>query len=217
MGLADTISGGTMQTQLHILLVEDSKFDAELIEHALEELSRPFQLSRIQSEAELKHHLDRQTPDLILSDHGLPSFSGFKAPEIVRLTHPELPFIFVSGSNDQQMVVDMYDCGATDYVFKRDLHDLIPAVRRALDRSADTSLLMSVSGNPPEPKPTPAERTAAPTDNLSLVGHLAFCPDCGQTHDVAGSLVRLEEFLRSHSEVLVLRRTCAQCSQATQK
>lgn len=205
-----------MQTPLHILLVEDSKFDAELIAHTLGDLGRPFQVSRIQSEAELRRHLDHQTPDLILSDHGLPSFSGFKALEIVRLTHPELPFIFVSGSNDQQMVVDMYDCGATDYVFKRDLHDLLPAVQRALDRSVETDL-MTVSANPPEPKSTPAEQTSAPTDNLSLVGHLAFCPGCGQTHDAAGSLVRLEEFLRAHSEVLVLRRTCSQCSKAAQK
>ena len=206
-----------MQTSLHILLLEDSKFDAELITHTLGDLGRPFQLSRIQSEAELRRHLDHQTPDLILSDHGLPSFSGFKALEIVRQTHPELPFIFVSGSNDQQMVVDMYDLGATDYVFKRDLHDLLPAVQRALAHSAETSLLMTVSANPSELKSTPAKQTSAPTDSLSLVGHLAFCPECEQAHDTAGGLVRLEEFLGSHSEVLVLRRTCSQCAKAAQK
>lgn len=119
---------------LNILLLEDSRFDADLIVKELRKLGHPFRLDAIQSEAELRHALAFRPPDVILSDHGLPSFDGFRALEIVREEKPELPFIFVSGSNNQQMVVDMHDLGATDYVFKRDLVNLCPTIKRALKK-----------------------------------------------------------------------------------
>ena len=123
---------------LKILLLEDSRFDADLIAKELKKLSHPFHLSAIQSEADLRHALAFQPPDLILSDHGLPAFDGFKALEIVREERPELPFIFVSGSNNQQMVVDMHEMGATDYVFKRELGNLCPTIKRALGEPKKT-------------------------------------------------------------------------------
>src|SRR4051812_13399515 len=118
-----------MQTKLHILLLEDDHADAELIAHELKAAGFSFRLKRIETEAELLRELRAQKPDLILSDHGLPSFDGFKALKIVRETCPELPFIFVSGSNDQGMVVQMHDQGATDYVYKKDMGDLKSAVQ----------------------------------------------------------------------------------------
>src|SRR5262245_46550891 len=101
-----------MQNKLHILLLEDDLADAALIAHELEAGGFAFRLTRIQTEAELRRELGMGMPDLILSDHGLPDFDGFKALEIVRETSPELPFIFVSGSNDQGMVVHMHEQGA---------------------------------------------------------------------------------------------------------
>src|SRR5215831_10352421 len=117
---------------LKILLLEDNVADAALVAHQLESAGLLFRLRSIETEAELRQAMEAETPDLILSDHGLPSFSGFKALQIVRATHPNLPFIFVSGSNDQGVVTKMYDEGATDYVYKRDIGDLKSAVLRAL-------------------------------------------------------------------------------------
>src|SRR6266498_2625979 len=122
-----------MKTNLRILLLEDDATDAELIAQGLKSSGFSFRLARIETESDLRRELERDTPDLILSDHGLPSFDGFKALEIVRETRPTLPFIFVSGSNDQGMVAKMYEEGATDYVFKHDLGDLKTAVHDALE------------------------------------------------------------------------------------
>src|SRR5271154_6663973 len=124
---------GLMKTNLRILLLEDSHLDAELMERELTRDGFSFSLARIETEVELRRELDTTPPDLVLSDHGLPTFDGFKALEIVRKLRPQLPFIFVSGSNDQQMVFDMYEQGATDYVYKRDLKDLEVAVHAALE------------------------------------------------------------------------------------
>lgn len=153
-----------MKTKLRILLLEDNDVDARLIRHELKTSGFDFHLERIQSEAELRHEMEAAAPDLILSDHGLPSFDGFKALEIVRDKHPELPFIFVSGSNDQGMVERMYDAGATDYVFKDDIRDLAPAVREAL-----------------APPSEPAGAEGQPVEALAVVvpgGQLHFCPSC---------------------------------------
>lgn len=128
-----------MKTPLTILLIEDSEFDAKLITQSLEAWGFALRASRIHTEAQLREALDFQSPDLVISDHGLPAFGGFKALDIVRRLQPDLPFIFVSGSNDQAMVVEMYDHGATDYVFKNDLHDLEGAVRGALEERNSSS------------------------------------------------------------------------------
>ena len=200
-----------MKIPIQILLLEDSEFDAKLVAHELKKLGRPFRMTRIQSEPELRHELEVHLPDIILSDHGLPSFDGINALEIVRQTRPDLPFIFVSGSNDQQMVVDMYDRGATDYVFKHDLQDLVPAVRHALEQPPETSL--------PYPElelELPAASAIQPVSSPPL-GHLRYCPKCHQSRDEAGKLVQMEEFLDRHAEVDVLRQPCAECSQSARR
>jgi len=175
-----------------------------LIAAELKKLGCPFHLEMIKSEAELRRALDFQPPDLILSDHGLPSFDGFKALGIVRHERPELPFIFVSGSNNQQMVVDMYDRGATDYVFKRDLVDLCPAIQRALTRPPEVSA--------PEAFPEPESKAPSPSRTSTPNGRLLFCPQCQQTRDADGGLVEIVKYLSSFPEASIRRQRCAACA-----
>lgn len=202
-----------MTDPLQILLIEDSEIDAELIARTLKSARIVFRLTRIQSEPELRQALGVQSPDLILSDHGLPSFDGFKALAIVRESRPELPFIFVSGSNDQQMVMDMFDRGATDYVFKHDIHDLGPAVRHALEPQPE-------AGPVPEEMPHPELELGLPAPSPALpvytppIGHLRYCPRCHRTHGVDGRRVGLETYLADHVETSILREVCADCLRA---
>jgi len=193
---------------LHILLLEDSRFDAELIALELKNLGRPFQLAPIQSEAELRHALDFQPPDLILSDHGLPSFNGFRALEIVRHERPELPFIFVSGSNNQQMVVDMHEQGATDYVYKRDLGDLCPTIQRALTEPGIVPLPEEVA----DVVPTVRIQEPVPVQDISPVGHLQFCPNCQKAWDENGKMVEMGKYLANYPEATIHRKFCAFCA-----
>jgi len=198
-----------VKSKLRILLVEDDAADAELIEHQLESAGFAFALTRVQTEGEFRDQLQAGQPDVILSDHGLPSFSGFKALEITRTDFPKLPFIFVSGSNDQGMVADMYEQGATDYVFKRDLGDLEGAVLRALDEVAekqpavDRDELLPEAGEPELPVAT-ASQSPESTE-------LHFCPRCWQAHDGLGQPVLIESYCASRPEVTVLRQVCARC------
>jgi CheY-like chemotaxis protein len=193
-----------MKSAPHILLIEDNTLDTTLIERELRAASIPFRLTRIESETQLRRELMIDKPDLILSDHNLPSFDGFAALRIVRQDHPKLPFIFVSGSNDQEMIVDMFERGATDYVFKRDLSDLRRAVNRAL-------------GDEPESPSGQSQPTGTlAKSNPMATGYLVICPRCLKVWDEHGQRTRLEEYLSNHTESFVARQVCLQCGNSRQ-
>src|SRR5688500_4220525 len=62
----------------------------------------------------------------------MPGFSGTKALDIVREQHPDLPFIFVSGTIGEDTAVSAMKTGAHDYIMKENLARLPPAVDREL-------------------------------------------------------------------------------------
>jgi len=185
-----------VKAKLRILLLEDNDTDVEVIRHQLRAGGFDFQLARVQSEAELHQEMEVARPDLVISDHGLPSFDGFRALEIVRDGNPELPFIFVSGSNDQGMVARMYEAGATDYVFKNDIRDLPLAVREALSPHQNA-----------EPR---MESNQAQSVGLAFT-RLRLCPSCLRALDEAGNGVDFLEYFRTHREIVVLHELCAVC------
>lgn len=122
-----------MKNEIRILLLEDSRADADLIQHALRKGGLPFSLKHVDTRSSFIHSLDAHDgPDLILSDFSLPSFDGFTALAIAREKVPELPFIFVTGTLGEELAIDTLKKGATDYVLKHRLSRLVPSVHRAL-------------------------------------------------------------------------------------
>jgi len=195
---------GKMNSPLRILLLEDSLADAELIERELSREGFNFILARAQTEDELRRELAASPPDLILSNHHLPQLGGFQALAIVHEMCPQMPFIFVSGSNDQQMVCDMYEEGANDYVFKRDLQELESAVGRA-------------AGVQPGPVAAPRAKEARQAGLLPQLiipsyGVLSLCPNCHQARDEDGRVVPLEDYCFHRIECLVICKPCEDCS-----
>jgi PAS domain S-box-containing protein len=122
-----------VKKELRILILEDADIDALLIDHELRKGGFSFRSTRIDTSEDLVAELDREPPDLILSDHGLPSFDGYSALETAKSRFPDVPFIFVTGRLGEEVAVDTLRRGATDYVLKTKLGgNLLPAIRRAL-------------------------------------------------------------------------------------
>ncbi len=113
-------------------MLEDVATDVVLINHELREGGLAFHAKRVETRDDFKRELERHPPDLILSDHGLPSFDGFSALAIAHDRCPDTPFIFVTGSMGEELAIDSLRGGATDYVLKSRLKGLVPAVQRAL-------------------------------------------------------------------------------------
>jgi len=126
-----------MNKELRVLVVEDTPQDMALINHELRKTGLRFRSRRVESREAFLHELEHHTPDIILSDHGVPGFDGFAALAEARHRCPGAPFIFVTGAPRQEAVRQTLHSGADDYVLKSHLNLLGPAVERAL-REAST-------------------------------------------------------------------------------
>jgi DNA-binding NarL/FixJ family response regulator len=125
------------RVKLHILILEDVKTDAELIEDELREAGMVFTSICAQDKASYLKGLDEFYPDIILSDYSLPSFDGLSALKHAVERCPDVPFIFVSGALGEEMAIELLKQGATDYVLKSRLSRLGPAVSRALQEASE--------------------------------------------------------------------------------
>ncbi len=126
-----------MNKELRVLVVEDTPQDMALINHELRKTGLRFRSRRVESREAFLHELAYHSPDIILSDHGVPGFDGFAALAEARNRCPDAPFIFVTGAPRDEAVRQTLHSGADDYVLKSHLNLLGPAVERAL-REAST-------------------------------------------------------------------------------
>ncbi len=121
-----------MNSELRILHLEDNDGDAELIRTLLDHEGGVGEIEWVRTGDEFAAALEHGGWDVILSDYSLPAFDGLRALELAREKRPEVPFLFVSGTLGEEVAIAALQRGATDYVLKRRLPRLVPAVRRAI-------------------------------------------------------------------------------------
>ena len=131
---------------LRVLLLEDSRFDAELLTEALRGIYPAASIRLESDEAGFIDALTRDMPDVILSDYELPGFSGAQALDHARAVAPHIPFIFVSGVIGDDNAVELLKRGATDYVGKGRMARLPVVLERALRESAERSSRKNAEG-----------------------------------------------------------------------
>ena len=117
---------------LRVLLVEDSRLDAELVRVELERGWPGVQLEVLRDEAAFLHAVGSRSWDVVLSDFELPGFTGGDLLVHRNRVAPEIPFVFVSGVIGEDNAVELLKQGATDYVSKSRLARLGPVLQRAL-------------------------------------------------------------------------------------
>lgn len=129
-----------MKQPLHVLHIEDSEEDSELINRLLSNNGIPCEIKRVETRSAVFDALQTHSFDLILSDCKLPGFSGHHALEIAHALKPEIPFVFVSGTIGEETAIESLRNGATDYVLKDRLNRLVPAIRRAMTEAEERML-----------------------------------------------------------------------------
>ncbi len=125
------------EPRLRLLLLEDSRLDARIIEAELQRSSLMFEVARVDTRDAFEAALEEGGWDLILSDYRLPGFEGEDALCLSADRCPQTPFIFVSGALGEHTAIDLLKRGATDYVLKDRLERLLPSVERALREQAE--------------------------------------------------------------------------------
>ena len=125
-----------MKIPLKILVVEDSRDDAELLLHALRQAGYEPTYSLVQNAKGLRSELARQHWDLIISDYVIPGFGGLAALKVLQESGLDTPFIIVSGKIGEDVAVEALHSGANDYLLKDRLTRLGPAIDRALKEAS---------------------------------------------------------------------------------
>ncbi len=128
-----------MNAPVRILHLEDNRNDAELVHSVLNTDGLHCEIVRVDTRDDFLINLRDHPFDLIISDYSLPSFDGLSALKIAREQFPSIPFLFVSGTIGEESAIESLVNGATDYVLKNNLSRLIPAVKRALRESEESS------------------------------------------------------------------------------
>ena len=122
-----------MPAPTRILLIEDDPQDAELAEREIRRVDASCTFLRVETREGMVAALHDFAPDVILTDHSLPTFAARDALELGQQLAPETPVIVVTGRLGDEPAVQYLQAGAADYVVKDHLHRLGPAVLRALD------------------------------------------------------------------------------------
>lgn len=121
-----------MSRKIHILLVEDSEDDAVFVVRELQRGGYETVFQRVETAPGFNAALAAGGWDVIIADYNLPEFSGVEALRLMQQAGQDLPFIIVSGAIGEEAAVAVMKSGAHDYVLKRELARLVPAVEREI-------------------------------------------------------------------------------------
>jgi PAS domain S-box-containing protein len=120
--------------RLKILHLEDSSSDAELVRRILKKGNLEFERLLVETRIDFFNALNTFVPDIVLSDHSLPSFNSHEALEILKQTNLNIPFILITSNVSEEFAVDVIRKGADDYILKDRLQRLPSAIQNALEK-----------------------------------------------------------------------------------
>ncbi len=125
-----------MAQKLKILHLEDMPTDAELVDRELKRSDLVFDKLVVDNKKDYQNALEQFKPDIILSDHSLPSFNSQEALVILKNSHLNIPFILITATISEEFAVEIMKAGATDYILKDRMQRLPTAVNNAIEKYA---------------------------------------------------------------------------------
>jgi two-component system cell cycle response regulator len=113
-----------------MLLVEDDENHADLMKTSLQGAGEEYRLEIVGTLNNARSAIERQPPDLILTDYRLPDGNG---SELVATVNGLCPVILLTSQGNEQVAVDAMKAGAQDYVVKTSA--VFSAISRIVQRS----------------------------------------------------------------------------------
>lgn len=153
-----------------MLLVEDNAADVRLVKAALEGASASgLEVAALDVAGSLRMAVTRRAdglPDVVLADLSLPDGNGADVFQSLAGAVPDVPIIVLSGTRDQELVLDLLRAGASGYLPKDELSasTLVRSIRHGIvrkesDRTAASALLAA------------KEATQAKSEFLATMSH----------------------------------------------
>jgi DNA-binding response OmpR family regulator len=188
-----------VKKEIRVLYLEDEAADVTRAETELQKAGLVIHMHRADTRNAFVQGLEL-SPDVILSDHGLPSFDGLTALGVAREKCPEVPFIFVTNALSREMEIEKLMGGVTDYVRKTQIDYLPIAVLHALheveERRGQKQRLLDV--------------LQVPADEHTH--YLPICSNCKKIRDENNQWKQPELFLLEHLNLNFTHSICPQCA-----
>ncbi|MCV7012442.1 PP2C family protein-serine/threonine phosphatase [Mycolicibacterium madagascariense] len=109
---------GAQTRPLSVLLVEDDRGDALLVEELVAEANIEITMVWAASIADAERELTLSAPDCVLLDLNLPDANGIAALARVAACDPTIPIVVLTGLTDEHFGVSALASGAQDYLVK---------------------------------------------------------------------------------------------------
>ncbi|WP_373056187.1 response regulator transcription factor [Zunongwangia sp. H14] len=122
-----------IKTALRILLVEDVKTDAELLEHHIKKIVDTPEIKVADNLDDIAALLHSFAPDVVISDYNLPTCNGLDVLKLTKDYDHALPFIFVTGTiDDDELAANTILSGATGFVLKKHMKNMAEKLKPLL-------------------------------------------------------------------------------------
>jgi len=116
-----------------ILIVEDQREVSRLLRTALETLDAEFEVVEVPSGEEATLESTRNPIDLLVSDYRLPGMTGVELMHKVKINHPQVKVILVTGQTNPRIRKEVAESGADAFFIKPiSMADFLDAIERHL-------------------------------------------------------------------------------------
>ena len=105
-----------MQKEIEIVVIEDEEDILELIEYHLEK--EGYSVTGFLSTENVEQFLEEETPTLMLVDRNLPGMEGSDFVAYLREVGYSIPVIFLTAKDDETSLVEGFQAGGDDYMYK---------------------------------------------------------------------------------------------------
>src|SRR5258707_5691519 len=106
------------QEPLSLLLVEDDRGDALLVEELIADANADIRVVWVRSMADAERELAIVRPDCVLLDLKLPDATGISALDRIAKRADDVPVVVLTGFTDEHFGVSAVASGAQDYLVK---------------------------------------------------------------------------------------------------
>lgn len=124
----------TAHKKIKVLHLEDQQTDADQISWLLGKSGMSFEVMVVDSKQLFEKALVNFHPDVILSDHSLPSFDSMEALSMVKSSGHLIPFILLTGTVSDEFAINAMREGADDYLLKDRPQRLSTAILNAIEK-----------------------------------------------------------------------------------